>query len=508
MREQQPDDTTLRLPFSGVGWIARTELAAVAGFDALLARFQRHAYPILALSAGSLLLTDVHHTADPVLVSLGLLVVGLAVSWLLSGAHPLAVRCFLLTFSTGVLVAGGCQSYATLVHGQAMSAGDANLFYGYMQEFPPYASYAELAALLNAPLAVVIWQWVYRIASSLGMQHGPWLGVLLNCLVVGLSGTVTILIGREALGEDRRALRKIGTLYALCGLFMLFAGLFLRDCFALLANALVFWIMIRTLNRPTVPHVLFALVAMFLLRGFMLGIRTSAIPLFVLFMGLTVACWFFRKRLDLPRVLVLGLLAGGIVFIYDLAVRYANLAVAGVAFRSEMYSSMATLSARQGSLGQALIVNQPLPIRLLIAPFSMMMCPIPIWAYIQPQAEEYHLLKTWHSIYSLLVVPLAACGAAMTVRHWLRNRWDAMPAVLILLFALIPLLAIAATSLETRHYAQFLPAMIILAAIPDRRDAGVRDQTNRAMVTWISLVACLQVAWAVLRYLVMPSLRA
>jgi apolipoprotein N-acyltransferase len=73
--------------------------------------------------------------------------------------------------------------------------------------------------------------------------------------------------------------------------------------------------------------------------------------------------------------------------------------------------------------------------------------------------------------------------------------------VFIALYAAGMLAAVAATSLETRHIGQFLPAFILLAAMPDTRQRKERRRVATMRFTWIAILGAVHLAWAGVRFL-------
>jgi apolipoprotein N-acyltransferase len=73
--------------------------------------------------------------------------------------------------------------------------------------------------------------------------------------------------------------------------------------------------------------------------------------------------------------------------------------------------------------------------------------------------------------------------------------------VFIALYALSMLMAVAATSLETRHIGQFLPAFLLLAAMPDTREPRERQRVRSMAYTWVAVLGGVHLLWAGVRFL-------
>ena len=66
-------------------------------------------------------------------------------------------------------------------------------------------------------------------------------------------------------------------------------------------------------------------------------------------------------------------------------------------------------------------------------------------------------------------------------------------------FWLVSLLAVVASSGEQRHLGQFMPAFMILAALPDTRQARERRRVRWIAAPWYAAVVGAHAAWAVMK---------
>ena len=119
----------------------------------------------------------------------------------------------------------------------------------------------DLNGVIDGALGVVIWQNAYVFAGFLGVEHGPYTGVLLNCLTVGLTGAVTVCSSRSVFGASEARLIRVGRIFACCGLMILFGAVLLRDCFVTLLGALGLLYSVRFLKRPTLNNFVIGTVA-------------------------------------------------------------------------------------------------------------------------------------------------------------------------------------------------------------------------------------------------------
>ncbi len=517
MSEAPATAATLGGPAGGAtgGRAVPTPLLALVSLFSPLVRYPTVA---LCLLAGSALLADLHRTLDPLALVAVLLALGTGATWYLSRGDRWVVRGFALTYAVCVLMAGLCQAYSQWAFGTPLSTSDADAFYHAILRQPPYYRLGERFPV-NAPYAVLVWQSFYRICLACGLNFGPWIGVLLNAFTVGCVGALTVRMARELVehgiapnppdGHSGRAqaasidarLRRAGTLCAACGMFWLFGALFLRDAFTLLVNTVVLWTLVRAVQKMSAIRLLVALVTVAVGAWVVLGLRPASAPLFALFALLALVTWFWYCRPGLGRLLAVGILAVGLVLLYAHLLAGVQSVTGTVAAVAETYERVGTGATTEGSLGMALIVQQPLPVRLLLGSFSLIVNPIPLWAGLRPGMVDYIYLKAWHGIYLVAIVPLAITGIREVLRAARRHEPHAAAPLFLTLYALGALGAVAATSLETRHLGQFLPAMILLAVLPDLEDPARRGELRLTGGVWFGLVAVAHVGWAVLKFM-------
>lgn len=143
-----------------------------------------------------------------------------------------------------------------------------------------------------------------------------------------------------------------------------------------------------------------------------------------------------------------------------------------------------------------LIVKQPLPVRLALGTGSMAVFPIPLWSYFDGSRGEYHVIKGYHGLYQLAVMPFLLAGFVIVARGFLRDRRKSIALVYLTLYLTMNTLAVVATSLEQRHLAQFMPAFMLLAVVPDTRERATRAFVGRITAGWICVVILVHLAWA------------
>lgn len=439
-----------------------------------------------------------NETIDAFFVAILFLAAGFVGVGLLFRGGQAEHRAFVLTYAICVFVGGLAQCYALAVFGRSQSTIDAGNFFDMVSATPPFTTMANMPPS-NAPLAVLIWQQVYRLTWWLHLDFGPYTAIMLNALVVGVTGSVTVRTAREVFGDDVWRLRRTGTLFAFCGMVVLFGAVLLRDCFTMFFNALVLWGLVRWLARSTWRNLATAIAITGVSVYAMFYLRVVTSVLFGVYWLLAFLFWLGRRQLDLTRLV--GISAALLVLIIagPFVASYVDTSLKFQSRGAENYAAMAAMESRENSLAMRLIVSQPLPVRLVLGTASFTIDPIPLWRGLHARAREYEVLKSYHGFYQVLVVPLALAGFLVAARDFRKARSMSIVLTYMAAYLLINMAVVAATSLETRHVGQFMPAFVILAAAPDTRDRRIFGIVKTVAVVWFIVVVLVHLAWAMAR---------
>lgn len=430
-------------------------------------------------------------------VALLFLVFGcLAIGVAFPGRRP-EMRAFMLTYAIYVLVGGLAQCYSLFVFHDPQNFSDAVYFLGRISPKPPFMSLADTSA--HTSLAIATWQQVYEVSWWLGLKFGPYTGVLFNALVMGLAGSLTVGTARALFGDDSWRLRRVGTLFAFCGLFMLFGAVLLRDSFVVFFSALSLWGTVRWLVRPSGRTLALAAIVTSVSGCAILFLRDEEVGLFGLYAFLAVLAWYCSRKLNPARVVVVVLvlcalpIAGSYLAVYTQG--FQDTRTSG----QEYYTRLGATDAKQDSLGMRLVVNQPLPIRMIVGTGALLVAPIPLWVNFKVGASEYHWIKGYQGIYQVLVLPLGVAGMFVIVRLLRKKGRKALPLLFLAVYLLANLAAVVASSGEQRHLGQFMAALLILAALPDTRERSERRRLRMIATVWFSVVILVHAAWAVMK---------
>jgi len=451
----------------------------------------------LALVAlGALINTASYGSIAPVVVALlSFAAVQLLLIMTPLGGHA-EQRMFNRVFAVGFVMAGVAAFYANQLQDTAQLFSDPAGFFEMATGKARDLSLVELEIIHEGALAIVIWQTMYDLFAELGFDKGRYIGVSINVLAVALSGVIGIKILRHIFGNDDYRFRRMTLLVSACGMFWLFAGIHLRDSMVLLGITALAYAWVRFLAKPDLSWRLSQIIVWSVFsQTLLVFLRGEFVFVPAAMMIAAFAALILSAKQDLRRHLVrfgLLILGGGAVVAFALIFMQDLIAVLDRG--REGYLELARDQHGADSLGIALIVNQPLPIRLVLASIYLYVSPIPFWSGFQLESV-YNVFKSANVVFFYFVLPLLA----ISILRLFRNKQGRSCSVLFMLFLTLGFtLAIAGTSLETRHFGAFLIPIFVLASIPDLRVRNVRLQYRQYLFVVLLGVIVVHLAWIIL----------
>ena len=144
----------------------------------------------------------------------------------------------------------------------------------------------------------------------------------------------------------------------------------------------------------------------------------------------------------------------------------------------------------------SLILNQALPVRMVLGTLWILIFPIPIWSGFQLETV-YHLFKSFNAIFMYLLIPLVV----LSLQRIYRFKIFRTPAILFCLFLILgSTLAVISTSIETRHFGAFLVPLILVALLPDLKLEEERIAYKNYLLYFMCVIFIVHITWFVLKF--------
>lgn len=451
---------------------------------------------ILVLLCGLLMQSMAHKNQGPLLLSIPVFFLGFLPLLLPFMADRWSRRAYVLTFGMVAFIGGSYQLYQIGIMGEYLFS-DENLFYSWSR-----MGIDGTFDWSNEEywIPVKIWRSFYSLSAWLGTGDGSWVGTVPNALVVAWSAAILSRTARHIFGPDDMRLRRLGTFFAFSGLFWMYGVCFLRDSYALILQIIMVWALVRCLCSTNMKNILIATLAIGLCWVIMEGVRGRTLPMFMAFILLAIFAAFRRKGSAGSTVILM--MAGGVVLLIA-----ANFILS--------YFGSATediLGSAQGrgygqdvggdSLTRKLVMGQVLPIRIITGSVLLLVYPIPLWTHFFMGQPGYVWLKGLQGCLMIfIVIPLFLTGLRRCFTFSVKGGRKGPIAFFLMGYTLFTLMAVAASAIDTRYMGQFLPVILLVAIVPDWRNAATRSRIVLTGLTWYVFVLLGHAFWFVLKFI-------
>lgn len=405
-------------------------------------------------------------------------------------------RMFSRVFSVGFLMAGIAAVYANQFLDEGQLFSDPAGFFDMASSKSVGMSLIEIQIFHEGALGIILWRAVYDFFAALGFEKARYIGITVNVTVVALTGVIAVKCARHIFGNDEYRFRRLTLLVAACGLFWLFAGIHMRDSVILFAVTVLSYAWIYFLAKPDLGRRLgIIVISSFTAAAFIGFLRGEFVFVPFAMAAAAIAALLVGRVERRRRLVVYGLMLVGSTVVTLLAMTFASEIVLIMDRGQTLYSDHAAEQHGADSLGMALIVNQPAPIRLVLGSIYMFVFPIPFWSGFQLDSVSA-LFKSANVIYLYFVLPLLL----IALRQLKRDKATRSPALLFMVFLSLGFtLAIAGTSLETRHFGAFFIPVLLLATLPDLRISILQQQYKSFVYIILTGVLVVHLAWIAIK---------
>lgn len=212
---------------------------AVTGYCAALGMF----------AAGTSATCLSYDSLQPLAAYLSLAGLGALILWVCHVNSPMERLAYTVLFAVGT-VAGAINAVYMRQLGSLDGESDAVGNYHASTADFLHESLPDLRVRIEGALSTYVWRELYTVWSLLGGDKEMYLGIAVNCTLVGLSAAFGIRMVRMVFGEDWYRCRRMLLLMATCGPLMLSAGTHLREAFVALLVAIIVLAWLSWLTCP------------------------------------------------------------------------------------------------------------------------------------------------------------------------------------------------------------------------------------------------------------------
>lgn len=337
---------------------------------------------------------------------------------------------------------------------------DANNFYVFASMSFDNVSLLDLVSYTEGSLAIYIWSFFYKFFDLIGFGTPIIIGVLLNNLNVCFTGLIGLKICKLLYPNKPHIWNTYVIIFPLCAIFWLFQSVHIRDSFILLMITIMYLFSIKYLyyNRRN-DLILFIIVCLLFFFAFpFLRTEFYILPILFLILAYSINKLVTSKNILVLFLLVFFLVISVVIFLnfsesYGKLLNYFFLAKNG-------YADEVNSASAGNSLGQLLIFNQPIFIRIILGVIYLQIYPIPFWFGFKLDTI-YDLFVSLNLIFWLCILPLVYLSLNNLKTH---SKVVKVIQIYSLLLYLIMVVAITTTSLEIRHIAVFYVPLIIQAS--------------------------------------------
>jgi hypothetical protein len=402
---------------------------------------------------------------------------------------------FARIYCVGWFMAGIAAAYAHWAQDPFQLDSDAWGFFQLASGAASGLDLEDIRELSEGAGAVVLWRSWYDLAAEAGIERMRFVGIAFNTMLVALSAAVAVQCQRLMFGDDARRRARLLLMFSTCAILWIFASIHLRDAVVLVAVTLTIHAWLRFLRIGGVLQSVWLCVVLALLTAAFALLRTefAFVPMVATIIGLaSMVLAPSRQQSTRRRWFALILLVVGAVA----ASGYLGQALEAAGAGRESYGEQVAEEAAQTSLGAQLIVNQPLPIRAIAGSFYLLVFPIPVWAGLA-STSALQVFKSLNALFFYALLPLMGMACADLAR---RPGWRTPERLFVLGMSAVFTLAIALTSLESRHLGSFVVALFLLALVPDPNEAANQRRYRRALGASLATMGATHLVWALAKF--------
>lgn len=447
---------------------------------------------------GSFLNFIAYSTLEPILVGLIFLLSCYFVLIITKFSGKYELQAFIITFSACWFWAGIAAIYANYFNDPGQNILDAANFYELASgktniEFNIF----DLSSMMENAATIIIWETFYNFFEFLGFNKGPFIGISVNISFIAFTAVIGIRMVKYIFGfDDNIRIKRFIKIFWLCPVFWYFASVHIRDAVVLFSVSLLglVWIVyLKDSTKINLIKLVIATIISFLVFG-LLRTEFIFVPFAMILAG--IVALLIGKAKKRVKLLIVSIIVFGLFLGSFFSSMQSDL-IGDIESGNESYNALTLDESGDSSLGNKLIVSSAVPIRLILGSIYLFVFPIPFWGGFQLVSIS-HLFKSLNAIFMYGITPLFILAFWRIIYH---KHKRTVPILFLLFLSIGFTLAIAYTSLETRHFASFLLPIMVISLLPDLEQKKDRLVYLRLLKWFIAIMIIIHFSWIIIKLL-------
>lgn len=439
-----------------------------------------------------------YNSIEPIIISCIFFVFFYFLLTLLKVKGKYELQSYIITYCISWFWAGVSAIYANFFNDPGQLKLDAAQFYEMVSgNFISGLNLIEISSTLENAAAIIIWKFFYNVFSFFGFSNGRFIGISVNTIFIAYTSVIAIKIAGVVFDNDVIKLKRLINLLWLCPIFWYFASVHIRDAAVLFSVSFLslFWVIyLKFFTFVNLLKLIIATIISFFVFG-LLRTEFLFVPFAMIATGIFVLIFNRQNKILIYLFIFIAIFL--VILMPNFSFEESKF-FNDISNGNESYNSLSSEESGSSSLGNALIVSSPTPIRLFLGSVYLFVFPVPVWSGFQITSIG-HLFKSLNAIYMYSLTPLFLFAIWEIIKN---KEKRTLPIMFLFLLSSGFTIAVAYTSLETRHFAAFLLPVMILSLVPNFAIDKIKVSINNLRIRFVLVMVAIHFLWIILKFLI------
>jgi hypothetical protein len=403
---------------------------------------------------------------------------------------------FTITFFVCWLWAGVSSIYANYFNDPSQNLADAAYFFklASSKSVIDYNIFDINSSVENAA-AILIWRIFYDFFELIGFERVAYIGISVNICFIALTSVIGVKMVNIIYNNDKERIKRFINYFWLCPVFWYFASVHVRDAavvFSITALALIWIIFLIRKTIVNLVKVFLATIFGFLIFG-LLRNEFIFVPLAMLLSA--IFALIICKSSKFLKIIAFFSIILSVYYVIVFSTIQTDF-IDNLNNGNKSYNELSIDENGYSSLGNQLIISAPLPIRLILGSIYLFIFPIPFWVGFQLTSVSL-LYKSLHVLYMYFIVPVFLFSIFQIIKS---KALRIVPIMFLFFLSVGFTIAVAYTSLETRHFSAFLIPILIICIHLDINNDYLRFKFSMLFRNFFVFIILIHFAWLIIKF--------